>query len=74
MTEKYYIVTLVETTKAYPMHCFYVCEITGILQTTEKLEQAYFTDSLDGANMVAEFVNERYDYKATVTLIKINEK
>ena len=66
-----YIITLVETTKAYPKHCFYVCEITGILQTTETLEHAYGTTSFEGATMVADFVNERYDYKATVTPIKI---
>lgn len=71
MNEQHYIITLVETTKAYPKHCFYVCEITGILQTTEKLEEAHFTTSFDGATMVADFVNEKYDYLATVTPIKI---
>lgn len=61
-----YRVLLTETTKAFPKTCFYVCEITGILQTTQDEATAFVTDSYDGACEVVDFVTANYDYKAAV--------
>lgn len=61
-----YFVKLVETTKAYPNTSYYICEYGAILHETNDINMATSFEHVESAMSIAEFINETYDFKATV--------
>ena len=60
------IIMLTETTKAYPKNTYYKCEIGGMLNDTLNKNEAFVFEHIEWAEMVRDFIEETYDYKATL--------
>ena len=60
------IIMLTETTKAFPKNTYYKCEIGSMLNDTSDKNEAFVFEHIEGAEMVRDFIEETYDYKATL--------
>jgi len=72
LVSKRYIVKLVETTKPFPKTSYYICEYGAILHETPDINKATIFEYEESAHSIADFVNETYDFKATVMFHSYN--
>ena len=60
------VIILTETTKASYKNTYYKCEIGGMLNDTSDKNEAFVFEHIEGADMVCDFIEETYYYKATL--------